>query len=731
MLSDSVPVFRASVVSAIAEYFSTSIAMVDWFIVQDEISIPIQISLTVCDLLYILKFPIGTKKWKLVPSIFFLLCSCSTFYFRAKKIIIILKSCNLLRVARVGHYFHFDLWSPRNSLAKRILFVSGIAFQIINFLGCAWFFVACSFDKSACASKSNNWVAFDHVVDVSSPFSIWIRSIYFILQTLTTVGYGDIRVTSSLEISFTVLLMLFAAVCNSFIISLVVNLVKSLGIPSILYHEQIFAFKRFLEIHQTKSSDDFQASSIFNNIITFKNTLYSRYLGYSEYILVGSLPNDLQEMYKRYTLQPFIQSHILLRIFQGLDSTDIIPFCTNVFLPKDYTFHFQEDRVQQIEIVREGSLVQKNNEGVHSFRLISGDSIGEVELITRTSYSSTLVTSEPTEIIIIPRFFVQQLYHSCSRGILNGKRIVFHPEIIHLRKNKEGLQSMAHLHHNRKNRKITALLNDSEATGHASILSLKNLQWLGFYLIIMDLILVVVLVGFATHPVILFALRMLSPRISKCRLKENLDYFSLLCNIAYCVCYLQRSLYFPVIDGLNGEKTEASRQIFSTEKLLDWNSVFTYSKLLTFLKVVLLFPYNLLDWSLCLSGSGFEWIDLLSIFLFPPLIAETGIFYEKFKINEIVLVEPANFKESLKVFEKVIYASILIIWLTALWQIWQMNGDGWVSSIYWCLTTITTTGYGDFVPTNQVETVFSVVAFLSGSLLYASAIAQFVNAVQG
>jgi hypothetical protein len=134
---------------------------------------------------------------------------------------------------------------------------------------------------------------------------------------------------------------------------------------------------------------------------------------------------------------------------------------------------------------------------------------------------------------------------------------------------------------------------------------------------------------------------------------------------------------------------------------------------------------------LCLSGSGFEWIDLLSIFLFPPLIAETGIFYEKFKINEIVLVEPANFKESLKVFEKVIYASILIIWLTALWQIWQMNGDGWVSSIYWCLTTITTTGYGDFVPTNQVETVFSVVAFLSGSLLYASAIAQFVNAVQG
>ena len=53
----------------------------------------------------------------------------------------------------------------------------------------------------------------DHVLHENNIFSDYIRSMYFILQTLFTIGYGDVSPVNDIEILFTLFLILNGSSC--------------------------------------------------------------------------------------------------------------------------------------------------------------------------------------------------------------------------------------------------------------------------------------------------------------------------------------------------------------------------------------------------------------------------------------------------------------------------------------------------------------------------------------
>ena len=52
--------------------------------------------------------------------------------------------------------------------------------------------------------------------------------------------------------------------------------------------------------------------------------------------------------------------------------------------------------------------------------------------------------------------------------------------------------------------------------------------------------------------------------------------------------------------------------------------------------------------------------------------------------------------------------------------------EGWsvVDAIYFCVMTMSTTGYGDLVPTNDISKIFTVIFSLLGIGLYASLVGK-------
>jgi len=147
----------------------------------------------------------------------------------------LLRLLKLMRVFKISHILdRIDtfMYTPP-VVSWFILLTTRICF-LAHLIGCIWFYISsvelkgnsCETGKIFCVpdEPSTNWfyelnVVFDWHADVTSEFSKYIVSIYWVFTTITTVGYGEITPTNNLERTFTVAVMVFGATVFGYIIT--------------------------------------------------------------------------------------------------------------------------------------------------------------------------------------------------------------------------------------------------------------------------------------------------------------------------------------------------------------------------------------------------------------------------------------------------------------------------------------------------------------------------------
>ena len=178
--------------------------------------------------------------------------------------------------------------------------------------------------------------------------NIYICSLYYLVTTITTVGYGDISGNSIQEIIFQIILLIIGTCAYSYLITSASNFIKK-------ENEKTIAFENKLKIlKEIKLSNPHLQDTLYEKVLRFirykKNTEKNK-----QTIIINSLPYSLRnsliiEMYK-----PIINNFI---IFKGLENSNCIVQLVTAFKPiysiKNDILFQEGDFIEEVIFVKTG-----------------------------------------------------------------------------------------------------------------------------------------------------------------------------------------------------------------------------------------------------------------------------------------------------------------------------------------------------------------------------------------
>lgn len=175
-----------------------------------------------------------------------LLLSFSNVQAGNTSLVLILRLLRMLRIIRL--YVILRRWEQQNWINPgyfRIVKFLGTMMLLIHWVACAWFFVAWidGFPK-------DSWVIRASIGEASMAAQ-YIRSLYWTVTTMTTVGYGDIIPMRTTEYVIGICIMLLGASMYAFIIGTLASLFSNLDSTKAAFWNRIEAVIQYLRYRNT------------------------------------------------------------------------------------------------------------------------------------------------------------------------------------------------------------------------------------------------------------------------------------------------------------------------------------------------------------------------------------------------------------------------------------------------------------------------------------------------
>ena len=178
--------------------------------------------------------------------------------------------------------------------------------------------------------------------------NIYICSLYYLVTTITTVGYGDISGNSIQEIIFQIILLIIGTCAYSYLLTSASNFIKKENKKTIVFENKLKILK------EIKLSNPHLQDTLYDKVLRFirykKNTEKNK-----QTIIINSLPYSLRnsliiEMYK-----PIINNFV---IFKGLENSNCIVQLVTAFKPiysiKNDILFQEGDFIEEVIFVKTG-----------------------------------------------------------------------------------------------------------------------------------------------------------------------------------------------------------------------------------------------------------------------------------------------------------------------------------------------------------------------------------------
>jgi voltage-gated potassium channel len=211
-----------------------------------------------------------------------LLLPLSGFTIEGISLVLYVRLLRLLRVVRLVAIVR--IWGRQTSINAGYLRIGKLLLAVVvvlHMVACVWFLVPFVGDF-----PPDSWVVSEDVAD-ANPGSQYIRSLYWVVVTATTVGYGDITPHRNVEYVLSMLVILIGASMWAFIIGNIASLLSSLDSAKTSFWNRVELVTQFLRSRRVPQE-------VNENVRAYYEYTWSRYRGANERNLLADLPAPLR-----------------------------------------------------------------------------------------------------------------------------------------------------------------------------------------------------------------------------------------------------------------------------------------------------------------------------------------------------------------------------------------------------------------------------------------------------
>lgn len=232
------------------------------------------------------------------------------------------------------------------------------------------------------------WLVLRADVERMEPVTGYLKAVYWTVQTLSTVGYGDVLPTDNMQMAYAICVMLFGVGIYGYVIGNVAGILSNIDPAKNAYverMEQMSAFMRYRKI----------PTNLRERIHEYHEYLWENRLGSDESSILSSLPPGLQAEVSLFLKKDIIEK---VPLFKGASEEFVkemaLQMQSVVYMPGDFVFRAGEHG-RDMYFVSKGVLDAVSADGSRTLSTLkSGDFFGEIALFHNVPRTATVIAKE-------------------------------------------------------------------------------------------------------------------------------------------------------------------------------------------------------------------------------------------------------------------------------------------------------------------------------------------------
>ena len=533
----------------------------------------------------------------------------------------------------------------------------------------------------------------------------FIRSVYYLMQTIFTIGYGDSVVPSksSIEMILACAFMIFGVFAYAMTIANMTSVLSNLDVVNMEFRHEMDTISQWMTLRSVPSQ-------LKQRVVLYFSYLSQTQHGMLDNVLLGELPTHLIMKIAELNIEsltkiPFFKKERRSEEFISLVATKLN---RRVYTPGAFIF-YQGEMQRELVIFKSGKAEMYLN-GVKDpiGSLLPGDYIGDYQLLFASPNQVGVQANEFTEVAVLTFDELRTALNQDSITI-SGSNFRESQDEGALETIESNRQSMARLstiatsiaNGKNKSNKLMNMMDDAEVVSRKfSIDPDSRIHVYGDFLSI-----VAILFYAVDFPVRIANYSKTNSLESSYDLAFLIGYLFDLMFIGDMILSSTVYAYTTHIDGkpvVISDKAEIRRKYHQSKKFK---------------------------------------VDLFASIPFDVISPVVGGFHLLFRLPKLVRViqipsylsklqEDLNGCMDIKMNETqksilfmFIFSFLLVVWGSSGWNALR-NGESGILSVYWTITTLSTVGYGDLVPSNSAETCYALFVGAVGAVFTAAVVAD-------